>query len=732
MELKDYLRIIRRRAWTVVLCMLLIVILHMLYIRSKPQYYRSSSQVLIKGMEDFYRIIQGEQQMPLWSELAYTTRLSLIKSEAVLRRAVALMPEDFPELFVKDSITGELKLSGDEGLLGGAIAQLRNTLSIKKVEEEGEIIMLTMEGTNGKFTMRAVNAIAEAYTAFIAEDAVENLLKAKDYVVKRKDELDLKIMEKEKEYKKALDVQKALQPVQDQAFYGDIIAGLQKGIAENMVRRDTLAPEIGQLEEKLAKCAIAINPEFIDNSEIDGLRSQKSEIQKQLLLFQSKYTPNHSMYIQKVAEINTVNEQIATISKEINNRALKKSIDAVVADLEKKRIELKETVSNIEVLKKQVDEHYEKVTAKTPKEEEPVRRISIENDPDLIKFYLDALKQQWMGLNDQFDLLEREWKTNSQMGARVKVISAAKEGFPIPKPGASSWPFAIIIGALVGIGIAYFLEYINTTVRTEYDVRRYVNVPMLGAIIKIKDESQRLLLNVAPKMPIYEVYNTIGALIESYAIEHKSKLMMVASSRAEEGKSTVTSNIAIALANGGQEVIIVDCDLRKAVMHRFFNVDNSVGLTSLILSQEEFAVADQPANVPLLTIKDIIKPTEVAGLKIIPAGPHPQNPVGILKSESYKRFLREVRDMADIVLIDVPPVNLAVDTIILSSLVDAIVLLIAAGQTNKDEVSYAKKLIESARGNIIGCILNKVSLDSKGYYYYYYYYYDTYKYYRET
>lgn len=274
----------------------------------------------------------------------------------------------------------------------------------------------------------------------------------------------------------------------------------------------------------------------------------------------------------------------------------------------------------------------------------------------------------------------------------------------------------------------------------------------MGVVLKIKDEEQRLLMNLAPKSPLSEVFNTVGTLIQTYSMENKAKTFMIASSKAGEGKSTIVANIAVALARGGERVLIVDCDLRKAVMHKFFNVQNDKGISNYLMGQikmREEGIATKPTratkipathitryeeDVPVepILLDEIIKPTEVEGLNIIPAGPHPKNPVGLLKSEAFKELLSDVKEKANVILVDVPPVNIAVDTIVLSPMLDGIVLLVSAGETNKDEVSHAKQLIDSSKGKMFGCILNKVTIESRGYYYYYYYYYDSSKYYREV
>jgi capsular exopolysaccharide synthesis family protein len=378
---------------------------------------------------------------------------------------------------------------------------------------------------------------------------------------------------------------------------------------------------------------------------------------------------------------------------------------------------------------KKAQEKYTKLlqrrSALTHKEmpEESAKRLSLEGQLEFLKDSKQKLVASKISLEINKQLLNPP----------IEKVEAGK-AIPLPQKGTKSIPFTILTALVIGIGSAYLLEYLNTSIRTEHDIRRYINLPLIGVMLKIKDPEQRLLINAAPKSPLSEAFNTTGTILETYATENNAKIFMIASSKAEEGKSTITTNLGVALARSGARVIIIDTDLRKAVLHRFFNIDNTKGLSSYVLARAEVSSYENLAPPPgSVSIDDIIKPTEIEGLSLIPAGPHPKNPVAILKSKVIKDLLSELKTRTDIILVDVPPVNIAVDTLVLAPIVDAIVLLISAGETNKDEVTFAKRMIESARGKLIGCMLNKVTIESRGYYYYYYYYYyyDRYKYYRE-
>jgi capsular exopolysaccharide synthesis family protein len=244
-----------------------------------------------------------------------------------------------------------------------------------------------------------------------------------------------------------------------------------------------------------------------------------------------------------------------------------------------------------------------------------------------------------------------------------------------------------VVGIVLGLLGAFLLEYLATTIRTEQDVRRYVNLPLLGIVALIRETADRLLIRAAPKTPLGEVFNMVATMIETQAKETGGRTFMVASPNPEEGKSTVACNVSVALARGGARVLLADCDLRKAVQHKHFALPNEAGLSTYLQGG-------------LKAIEPAILPTEVENLSLLPAGPHPESPVPLLRSERFKALLAELREKFDYVIVDVPPVRIAVDTLVLAPVVDGTVMIVSAGETRKDEASYAKRLMESARGKL--------------------------------
>ncbi|OPX92330.1 CpsD/CapB family tyrosine-protein kinase [Pelotomaculum sp. PtaB.Bin117] len=210
-----------------------------------------------------------------------------------------------------------------------------------------------------------------------------------------------------------------------------------------------------------------------------------------------------------------------------------------------------------------------------------------------------------------------------------------------------------------------------------------------------------------PKSAIAEAFRTLRTNISFSSLNRPFKTIMTTSAGPLDGKSTVTSNMGVVMAQAGSRVLIVDCDLRKPVMHKNFETDNHRGLTNLLVQD--------------LDIAEVIKPTRVEGLSLLTSGPIPPNPSELLGSLKMKNFLEKAAGMYDIVFIDSLPVIAVTDASVLAPLVDGVMLVVKSGATKIDMVKEAKNQLKKAKARIIGVVLNEVKMKSEDYHYYYYY-----------
>lgn len=201
-----------------------------------------------------------------------------------------------------------------------------------------------------------------------------------------------------------------------------------------------------------------------------------------------------------------------------------------------------------------------------------------------------------------------------------------------------------------------------------------------------------------PRSPISEAYRSLRTNLEFSSLDRPLKTMVVTSAGPEEGKSTTLANLAVTLAQAEKKVILVDCDLRRPSQHEIFEVGNSLGLTSMVVDEEAFK------NPPL-------QETPVPNLKLLPSGPLPPNPSELLGSRRMEEIIATLRERADLVLFDAPPIIAVTDAAVLASKVDGVLLVIKAGTTKRDHAQRAKALLEKVNARLVGAVLNNVRMD---------------------
>jgi len=221
-------------------------------------------------------------------------------------------------------------------------------------------------------------------------------------------------------------------------------------------------------------------------------------------------------------------------------------------------------------------------------------------------------------------------------------------------------------------------------------------------MLRSNNKSHNLVTSISPKSPISEAYRTLRTNVLFSSVDDKIRTIMVASAQAGEGKTTTVSNLAIAYAQEGKKVLLIDTDLRKPLLHKVFGVSNHVGLTSVLTNQYE--------------LQDVVRETLIEHLDVITSGPIPPNPSEMLSSRKMKTVLDEVKDMYDVILFDTPPVLVVTDALIMSSLCDGVILVVSTAK--KDLVKKAKANLEHVNTRFLGVVLNNVTKGKEIPYYY--------------
>lgn len=383
-------------------------------------------------------------------------------------------------------------------------------------------------------------------------------------------------------------------------------------------------------------------------------------------------------------------------------------------------------------------------------EEESRIQNSIKND------YLTALKREEslqneaeskktlaLELNDratQFKILEREVETNklihqsllerskeidanvgTELG-NIQVVEFATLPLAPFKPDVRrNLLLSIVVGLIGGIGLSFFLEYLDNTIKRIDEISDRFHIPVLGVLpLANPDEVSALdsLVRTKPKSGFSESIRTAKVSIQlSSSVDQPPRTLLITSTTASEGKSTIAANLAQAFATSDERVLIIDADLRRPRLHKIFTDGHGgrqKGLSQLLSG--------------MCKVGEAIQKTEAPNLFFIPAGPIPPNPAELLASNRMRELLRTLGERFERVILDAPPAVGFADVLVLSNYVDGVILVSILGNTHREALRMFKKSLFNVRGNLLGCLVNKLNVGHHlgGYYYKYYKYYQYY------
>jgi capsular exopolysaccharide synthesis family protein len=292
----------------------------------------------------------------------------------------------------------------------------------------------------------------------------------------------------------------------------------------------------------------------------------------------------------------------------------------------------------------------------------------------------------------------------------------------------------LIAGFLLGFGIAWLREQLDSSIKTPDDIEHKLGLTFLGLVPIVEDDSasgesrrqrrgrrQRskphgeadgppeLIVQRRPAGGASEAARSIRTNLMFMNPDKPYRTLLVSSAAPAEGKTTVACSVAISFAQGGQRVCIVDCDLRRPRLHRIFDRHGEAGVTNVLIGET--------------TIEDVAKPTGIANLWSIPAGPLPPNPADILHSDRFRDFVRQLGERFDRIVIDSPPLVAVTDSAIISTVVDGVIFVVRAFKTGKHLSAQGLRALRDVEAPVVGAVLNAVDLDHHEYSYYYYFYY---------
>jgi succinoglycan biosynthesis transport protein ExoP len=510
--------------------------------------------------------------------------------------------------------------------------------------------------------------------------------------------------------------------------------------------------------------------------QLKDLKGKVETADENLQAFGSKHDiisldDKENVTMQRLTELNEALTKAESdrIAKEALYKQIKnKNIDSLppilenqlVADLRRDYIQIEaQYVKLLETLK---PDHWDMVRLKKQMDmlkdrlDGEIKRIvtGIENDYEsalrretLLRQTFDQQKEKTMQMKEkaiQYNILKREADTNRELykgllqrmketgisagitASNILIVDKAELPIGPYKPNKRrNLALALIVGLFLGVGLAFFFEYLDNSVKTAEDVEQGIQLPFFGLVPEVSYERRRRATNGTPwpvelvtfchpKAMLSEAYRNIRTSILLSFSEKPPQKIAILSPNPEEGKTTTALNTAIALSQTGARVLVLEADLRRPRLHKIFDQENGVGLSNFLSGHAELDAT--------------IRGTEIPNLFYILSGPIPPNPSELLGSNLFKSMMESLGERFDHIVLDAPPILGFSDSIIVSTSVDGVILVVLEGKTPKETLQRSKEMLFQVNAKILGVVINRVDIRRSeygryGYYHGYHYYY---------
>jgi succinoglycan biosynthesis transport protein ExoP len=328
------------------------------------------------------------------------------------------------------------------------------------------------------------------------------------------------------------------------------------------------------------------------------------------------------------------------------------------------------------------------------------RLIAIEARTPAQEEELDVLRGRLTDLRSAYATMLSYMSTNAPNLLSVSQEASAPASPVSPRPVFNAI-IAAVVGLLIAIGVIVAAQYLDDSLKNPEDVQEVLELPTLGTIARMKGERgraemYRLATLLYPRSRAAESYRSLRANIEFSSLDEPIRTLLVTSAVPTEGKSVTASNLAVAFAQAGRRVLLVDADLRRPSVHTIFGAPNQAGLTTLLRSDG-------------VTAEAVAVPTEEPRLSVLTSGPLPPNPAELLGSQRFRTVLDRLKAQYDLVVVDSPPLKAVADPAVLGSFLDGTLLVVAANATHRAVARAGREALVKAGARVLGVVLNRLA-----------------------
>ena len=740
-HLREVMRIIRKRKWLVTVIVAIATILVMIEVFRTPSVYRSSSRIEVQ--RDSPMIVKAKDQVVQFEDSdSLNTKKVIFLSRPLLEDVVVLQQLDqnpkFIESMKKKSVTDAIReLSGrvsgnaktddkqldEDATIASQSVMLQdrtpeeskrlapyvNVLRSKfKVESlpETNIMEVSFEHTDRELAASIVNTAVKNFVDRTWDSRTEKFSETSDWLERSTRDLKTKVQQAETalaEYTK-----------RNEIFTADgkqtLMSEKLSGLSVQLMKAETDRMLKGSLYDEVKRGRVSQVPEAFTDPKSAALKQKLGELQVEQSQLSVRFGPENP----KVAE---VEEKIKVLQGQIaeNQRSFEEKLKS---DYERSIRDEADLRRSLDIAKSET----------VQQNQASIRFTTLQAELDTAR----GLYTEFLNKTKQADLQLVEQHKNMRI-----VETAETPNSPIGPQRLRTVMIGFLVSLIVGIGLAFFLEYLDNTVKSVEDIERVAQLPTLAVIPSISTVAPRAMADkkrsesakalavsndgaltgsfasagAQGKLTKLVTLDQLSSVVEAYRMLRTSVLLSAAgnppktilftSGQPGEGKTTTAINTAISLSQLGSSVLLIDADLRRPTVHRVFKMGQSQGLSTYLSRQVE--------------IDPLIHKLWVPNLSVLPCGPIPPNPAELISSERMRLMLKELGEKYDHILIDSPPLINVTDPVILSTMVDGVIMVVQAGRSTRDIVRRARQELGSVGAKIFGVVLNNLDIKREGY-----------------
>lgn len=423
---------------------------------------------------------------------------------------------------------------------------------------------------------------------------------------------------------------------------------------------------------------------------IEKLREQIAELHVYKNSLASKFGANHPKML-------SLDEQIRSKQAILDDR-MKNSQHSDISAEERLSLEINKLDETIAAQQALVDGLYEQMDTARQQAEEYARNIAFEEE------LLEERASVFEMLSSARQKVEEFRVAGADDGYKFEIVQRPTEGKQVEPSPLIVLGLGVFLGCLGGFGIAYLVDAADKTFRSPHEIIKTLNLALIGHIPVIRakqrgrvTESQLHPVNATfhnPKSQAAEAFRAVRTAIYFSTQGQKHQVIQVTSPTPGDGKSTLSSNLAITIAQSGKRVLLVDADMRRPSVHKLFGMDDAPGFSDVLVEES--------------TLENAIRPTEVEGLDVLPCGNKPVQPSELLTSYRLPEVIDEVRQMYDFVIIDTPPVLVVTDPCPVAANVDGVICAMRIKKNVRVGAERMVEILRSVNANIIGIVVNGV------------------------